>query len=178
MGDVFNSEKTSGEGGQRNDSDDRHFVFLLSTRAGGVGINLASADTCIIFDSDWNPHQDSQAMDRCHRIGQNRPVAVYRLLTVNSVDIDMMEKQISKKKLERMAIVGGDFRKAGSRSRGEFRTEALNELLVDDVKDIGAKGLDADTIRIDDEEFDYIWIGRSCSPRVKELFPQRERCMM
>jgi len=154
--DVFNSEKTAGAGGTRNDGDDRHFVFLLSTRAGGLGINLATADTCIIFDSDWNPHQDSQAMDRCHRIGQNRPVAVYRLLTVNSVDIDMMEKQISKKKLERMAIVGGDFRKAGSRSKGEFRTESLNELLDDDVKDLQSKGLDADTIRIGDEEFEAI----------------------
>jgi len=154
--DVFNAEKTGGVGGTRNDGDDRHFVFLLSTRAGGLGINLATADTCIIFDSDWNPHQDSQAMDRCHRIGQNRPVAVYRLLTVNSVDIDMMEKQISKKKLERMAIVGGDFRKAGSRSKGEFKTESLNELLESDVKDLQSKGTDVESIRIDDEEFEFI----------------------
>ena len=90
--DAFNAEKTNGANGTRNDDDDRHFVFLLSTRAGGLGINLASADTCIIFDSDWNPHQDSQAMDRCHRIGQDRPVAVYRLLTAGSVDMEMMEK--------------------------------------------------------------------------------------
>lgn len=110
----------------------------------------------IIFDSDWNPHQDSQAMDRCHRIGQDRPVAVYRLLTVNSVDMEMMEKQMSKKKLERMAIVGGDFRKAGSRSRGEFKTEALNELLEDDVKDLRNKGEDVESIRIDNEEFEAI----------------------
>ena len=60
--DIFNAEKTNGEGGSRNDNDDRYFVFMLSTRAGGLGINLATADTCIIFDSDWNPHQDSQAM--------------------------------------------------------------------------------------------------------------------
>jgi hypothetical protein len=68
----------------------------------------------------------------------------------------MMEKQISKKKLERMAIVGGDFRKAGSRSMGEFKTEALNELLNDDVKGLQSKGEDVESIRIDDEEFENI----------------------
>jgi len=154
--DVFNAEKTSGEDGMWNMNDDRYFVFMLSTRAGGLGINLASADTCIIFDSDWNPHQDSQAMDRCHRIGQTRPVAVYRLLTVNSIDIVMMEKQISKKKLERMAITGGDFRKAGSRSGGEFTFKSLSTLLEDDITDIHAKGGDIESIQIDDEEFDAI----------------------
>lgn len=115
-----------------------------------------SADTCIIFDSDWNPHQDSQAMDRCHRIGQTRPVAVYRLLTANSVDIEMMEKQISKKKLERMAIQGGDFRKAGSRSRGEISDRALSSLLDDDIKNLDLKGEGVENIKIDDEEFDLI----------------------
>jgi len=154
--DAFNAEKTAGTDGGRNDADDRHFVFLLSTRAGGLGINLATADTCIIFDSDWNPHQDSQAMDRCHRIGQTRPVAVYRLLTANSVDIDMMEKQISKKKLERMAIVGGDFRKAGSRSRGEFSSSALDALLKDDISNLQSKAGETENIKIDDEEFDSI----------------------
>mmetsp|Transcript_5181 Transcript_5181/g.21327 ORF Transcript_5181/g.21327 Transcript_5181/m.21327 type:complete len:753 (-) Transcript_5181:402-2660(-) len=110
------------------------FVFLLSTRAGGLGINLAAADTCIIFDSDWNPQQDSQAMDRCHRIGQKRPVVVYRLLTAGSVEISMIEKQLSKKKLERMAITGGDFKRAGQRSTGrDFSVDHLRELLADDV---------------------------------------------
>jgi len=154
--DVFNSEKTKGDGGKRNLADDRTFVFLLSTRAGGLGINLTAADTCIIFDSDWNPHQDSQAMDRCHRIGQTLPVAVYRLLTAGSVDIEMMEKQISKKKLERMAITGGDFRKAGARSRGEFTAKDLTALLEDDIKDLAAKGGDVEHVKIDEEEFDII----------------------
>ena len=95
-------------------------------------------------------------MDRCHRIGQNRPVAVYRLLTANSADIEMMEKQISKKKLERMAIVGGDFRKAGSRSKGEFSSRNLDALLVDDIKDLDAKGGDIESIKIDEAEFESI----------------------
>jgi len=59
---------------------------LLSTRAGGVGINLASADTVIIYDSDWNPHADLQAMSRAHRIGQTKHVAVYKLVTRDSVE--------------------------------------------------------------------------------------------
>jgi ATP-dependent DNA helicase len=122
--DAFNAE------GQ---SSNNHFIFLLSTRAGGLGINLASADTVVLFDSDWNPHQDSQAMDRAHRIGQTKPVVVYRLLTTGSVEIAMMEKQISKKKLERMAVTGGDYNKAGRRSRGDLTTDGLRALLDSDV---------------------------------------------
>lgn len=56
------------------------FAFLLSTRAGGLGINLATADTVIIFDSDWNPQNDLQAMSRAHRIGQNSTVNIYRCI--------------------------------------------------------------------------------------------------
>lgn len=61
------------------------FIFLLSTRAGGLGINLTSADTVIIYDSDWNPQMDLQAMDRAHRIGQKNKVMVYRMITENTV---------------------------------------------------------------------------------------------
>merc|ERR1719231_483079 len=86
------------------------------------------------IDSDWNPHQDSQAMDRAHRIGQKKPVVVYRLLTSGSVEIGMMEKQIAKKKLERMAVTGGDYNKAGRRSRGDLTLDSLRNLLSDDVK--------------------------------------------
>ena len=69
-----------------NDPKSEYNVFMLSTRAGGLGLNLQSADTVIIFDSDWNPQQDLQAMDRAHRIGQKNEVRVYRLVTntVNS----------------------------------------------------------------------------------------------
>ena len=127
------------------------FVFLLSTRAGGLGINLTGADTVILFDSDWNPHQDSQAQDRCHRIGQQHNVVVYRLLTVGTVEISMMEKQISKMKLERLAIVGGDFGRVGGRGghaggglepsgSGAMSLSRLRRLLDDDVKNLARMG--------------------------------------
>ena len=67
-------------------NDPNMMVFLLSTRAGGLGINLTAADTCIIYDSDWNPQADLQAQDRCHRIRQTKPVMVYRLVTKGTID--------------------------------------------------------------------------------------------
>ncbi|KAF1350248.1 P-loop containing nucleoside triphosphate hydrolase protein [Delphinella strobiligena] len=88
-------------------------VFLLSTRAGGQGINLAAADTVILFDSDWNPQQDLQAMDRAHRIGQTRPVIVYRFATRGTVESMLLEKADSKRRLEKLVIQKGRFRKEG-----------------------------------------------------------------
>ncbi|MCE7766853.1 ATP-dependent helicase, partial [Pseudomonas putida] len=78
--------------------------FLLSTRAGGLGINLTAADTCILYDSDWNPQMDLQAMDRCHRIGQTKPVHVYRLSTALSVEGRILKRAFSKLKLEQVVI--------------------------------------------------------------------------
>jgi len=137
-------------------NDPNIFCFLLSTRAGGLGINLTAADTCVIFDSDWNPHQDSQAQDRCHRIGQTKPVAVYRLVTANSIEIEMMEKAISKKKLERMAISGGDFRQPGRRTGAALSTSALQRLLEDDISSLQrmAQKAEIEELNISDEEFD------------------------
>ncbi|CAN0495514.1 unnamed protein product, partial [Ectocarpus sp. 12 AP-2014] len=128
---------------------------------GGLGINLCAADTCILFDSDWNPHQDSQAMARCHRIGQQKPVMVYRLLTTGSVEIEMMAKQISKKKLERVAVQGGDFGKAGKRTYGEMTVPHLRKLLEDDVEDLAKRALcpeagDGVDLSISEEELDGI----------------------
>ncbi|KAG0626380.1 hypothetical protein M758_2G121300 [Ceratodon purpureus] len=90
--------------------DKNRFVFILSTRAGGLGINLTSADTVIIYDSDWNPHADMQAMDRCHRIGQTRPVHVYRLATAKSVECRMLKVATGKLKLEHLVIEKGHFK--------------------------------------------------------------------
>merc|ERR1712079_282516 len=85
-------------------------VFLLSTRAGGLGINLTAADTCIIFDSDWNPQQDLQAQDRCHRIGQTKPVVVYRLVTAKTIDEKIVERAAAKRKLEKLVIHRNKFK--------------------------------------------------------------------
>ncbi|XP_072989516.1 ATP-dependent DNA helicase DDM1 isoform X3 [Typha latifolia] len=92
-----------------NDLNSSVNIFILSTRAGGLGINLTAADTCILYDSDWNPQMDLQAMDRCHRIGQTRPVHVYRLATANSVEGRMIKKAFGKLKLEHVVIAKGQF---------------------------------------------------------------------
>eukprot|EP01062_Namystynia_karyoxenos_P026815 TRINITY_DN2071_c0_g3_i1.p1 TRINITY_DN2071_c0_g3~~TRINITY_DN2071_c0_g3_i1.p1 ORF type:complete len:762 (+),score=290.59 TRINITY_DN2071_c0_g3_i1:96-2381(+) len=80
------------------------FVFLLSTRAGGLGINLTAADTVIIYDSDWNPQNDLQAQARCHRIGQTKAVVVYRLVTRGTVESYLMERATRKLQLENIVI--------------------------------------------------------------------------
>ena len=89
-------------------SDPSVFAFLLSTKAGGQGINLVAADTVIFYDSDWNPTADAQAMDRAHRIGQRRPVVVYRLVTEGaSVERRMLRKAAAKGSLARMVLQEG-----------------------------------------------------------------------
>jgi len=109
----YNCERLDGrvQGNDRQKAIDRFnkdpdsFVFLLSTRAGGVGINLTAADTVIIFDSDWNPQNDIQAMARCHRIGQKKDVTIYRLITRRSFESEMFERASRKLGLEQ-ALLG------------------------------------------------------------------------
>ncbi|XP_070696903.1 lymphoid-specific helicase isoform X2 [Pempheris klunzingeri] len=112
--------------------DPEVFLFLLSTRAGGLGINLTAADTVIIFDSDWNPQADLQAQDRCHRIGQTKPVVVYRLVTANTIDQKILERASAKRKLEQMVIHKNKF-KGGkaelNQSKSCMDLDELRELL-------------------------------------------------
>ncbi|KAI7165516.1 SWI/SNF chromatin remodeling complex component [Hortaea werneckii] len=103
-----------------NEPDSDTNIFLLSTRAGGQGINLAAADTVLLFDSDWNPQQDLQAQDRAHRIGQTRPVIVYRFATKNTVEQMLLEKADSKRRLEKLVIQKGRFRKGGEVAGADF----------------------------------------------------------
>jgi hypothetical protein len=83
------------------------FIFLLSTRAGGLGINLASADTVVLYDSDWNPQVDLQAQDRAHRIGQTRPVTVYRFITEGTIEEKIVERAEMKLQLDAVVIQQG-----------------------------------------------------------------------
>eukprot|EP00428_Durinskia_dybowskii_P083329 CAMPEP_0170441350 /NCGR_PEP_ID=MMETSP0117_2-20130122/46848_1 /TAXON_ID=400756 /ORGANISM="Durinskia baltica, Strain CSIRO CS-38" /LENGTH=1297 /DNA_ID=CAMNT_0010701887 /DNA_START=433 /DNA_END=4327 /DNA_ORIENTATION=+ len=94
---------------QFNLPDSQHFIFLLSTRAGGLGINLATADTVIIFDSDWNPMMDAQAQDRAHRIGQKKEVRVFRLLTNSPVEERILARATDKRNLNGLVVEAGQF---------------------------------------------------------------------
>uniref|UniRef100_A0A8C2S179 Helicase, lymphoid specific n=1 Tax=Capra hircus TaxID=9925 RepID=A0A8C2S179_CAPHI len=108
------------------------FIFLVSTRAGGLGINLTAADTVIIYDSDWNPQSDLQAQDRCHRIGQTRPVVVYRLVTANTIDQKIVERAAAKRKLEKLIIHKNHFKGGQSglnQSKNFLDPKELMELL-------------------------------------------------
>lgn len=109
------------------------FIFLLSTRAGGLGINLTSADTVIFYDSDWNPTIDSQAMDRAHRLGQTRQVTVYRMITRGTIEERIRKRALQKEEVQKVVMTGGsgggvDF---NTRSK-ENRTKDIAMWLVDD----------------------------------------------
>jgi superfamily II DNA/RNA helicase len=94
---------------QRFNNDKKIFVFILSTRSGGFGINLTGADTVIFYDSDWNPAVDHQAQDRCHRIGQTKEVNIYRLVCEGTIEENIMKKAMQKRDLDHYAIQSGQF---------------------------------------------------------------------
>ncbi|CAB1314478.1 unnamed protein product [Coregonus sp. 'balchen'] len=114
--------------------DSDRFVFLLCTRAGGLGINLTAADTCIIFDSDWNPQNDLQAQARCHRIGQSKAVKVYRLITRNSYEREMFDKASLKLGLDKAVLQ--DINRKGSLNGAQQMTK----IEVEDLLRKGAYG--------------------------------------
>ncbi|XP_019729451.1 chromodomain-helicase-DNA-binding protein 2 isoform X3 [Hippocampus comes] len=112
------------------------FCFLLSTRAGGLGINLASADTVVIFDSDWNPQNDLQAQARAHRIGQKKQVNIYRLVTKGTVEEDIIERAKKKMVLDHLVIQRMDTTgrtvldsNSGNTNSNPFNKEELTAIL-------------------------------------------------
>lgn len=152
-----------------NAPDSPYFVFLLSTRAGGLGLNLQTADTVIIFDSDWyvirhgssscidlytlnrNPHQDLQAQDRAHRIGQTKEVHIFRLITENSIEENILARAQYKLDIDGKVIQAGKF---DHRSTEEDREAFLRSLLEDksDERDEGGE----ENEELDDEELNLM----------------------
>ncbi|KAK4472694.1 hypothetical protein MN116_003923 [Schistosoma mekongi] len=109
---------------ERFNQDSQIFVFILSTRSGGLGVNLTGADTVIFYDSDWNPTMDAQAQDRCHRIGQTRDVHIYRLISERTVEENILRKANQKRFLSDVAIEGGKFTTAF------FKQNTITELFA------------------------------------------------
>jgi helicase SWR1 len=107
---------------ERFNQDTRIPIFILSTRSGGLGINLTGADTVIFYDSDWNPSMDKQCQDRCHRIGQTRDVHIYRLVSEYTIESNILKKAQQKQILDNVVI-----------QEGEFTTDYFNKLSVRDM---------------------------------------------
>ncbi|KAF2095250.1 hypothetical protein NA57DRAFT_44994 [Rhizodiscina lignyota] len=131
-----------------NAPDSPYFMFLLSTRAGGLGLNLQTADTVIIYDSDWNPHQDLQAQDRAHRIGQKNEVRILRLITSNSVEEKILERANFKLDMDGKVIQAGKF---DNKSTNEER-EAMLRIMLESAE--AAESMDQD--EQDDDDLNVI----------------------
>ncbi|GCE98409.1 RSC chromatin remodeling complex ATPase component [Zygosaccharomyces mellis] len=131
-----------------NAHESEYFCFLLSTRAGGLGLNLQSADTVIIFDTDWNPHQDLQAQDRAHRIGQKNEVRILRLITTDSVEEVILERAMQKLDIDGKVIQAGKF---DNKSTAEEQEAFLRRLIENE-----SNRDEEDKAELDDEELNEI----------------------
>lgn len=147
-----------------NSSD---FAFLLSTRAGGLGINLMTADVVIIFDSDWNPQADLQAMCRAHRIGQTKPVSVYRFVSSGTIEEDIVQTAKDKLLLEFATIQQGvtdkeatdlkdKFTRAGKRLDEPTKGEELNRLLKGSTRRIFTQSGQENKVKLEQLDIDTV----------------------
>ncbi|XP_057659783.1 lymphoid-specific helicase-like [Diorhabda carinulata] len=134
---------------ERFSKDPDMFVFLLSTRSGGLGLNLTAADTVIFFDRDWNPQMDIQAQDRCHRIGQTKPVMVYTLVAKNTIDDLIINRGYQKRLLEKIIIQDGKFRKSGETNKIKDELITLQKLLKEQTTNF-------DDLTIPEKELDRL----------------------
>jgi len=140
----------------------QRFVMLLSTRAGGLGLNLTSADTVIIYDSDWNPQNDLQAMARAHRIGQTRAVSVYRLLTAKTYEMHMFHSASMKLGLDRAVLAHqrqneqGLSRHKKSERDKESQAKEIDELLKKGAYDVFRDDDDTDAKTFMETDIDQL----------------------
>jgi SWI/SNF-related matrix-associated actin-dependent regulator of chromatin subfamily A member 5 len=180
-----------------NKEGSEKFLFLLTTRAGGLGINLTSADIVVLFDSDWNPQADLQAMDRAHRIGQTKQVYVYRFVTENAIEEKVLERAAQKLRLDQLVIQQGRAqqpdKKAASKDEllnmiqhgAEKVFQTNGSIGVEDEDDIDAvlrrgeartaqlnaryEKLGLDDLQKFTSDSTYEWNGETFQPRKKEV---------
>lgn len=133
------------------------FVFLLTTRAGGLGINLTSADIVILYDSDWNPQADLQAMDRAHRIGQTKQVVVFRFVTEQAIEEKVLERAAQKLRLDKLVIQQG---RAQQAAKAAASKEELVQMIQHGAEKVfetkGATGPLADKSNLTDDDINTI----------------------
>ncbi|KAF9265363.1 SNF2-family ATP dependent chromatin remodeling factor snf21 [Marasmius fiardii PR-910] len=110
------------------DDPDAPQLFLLSTRAGGLGITLTAADTVIFYDQDWNPQMDAQAQDRAHRIGQTKPVLIFRLVSAHTIETKIMQRATEKRQIEALVIAKGKFKMPTAAPDRQERKETMAEM--------------------------------------------------
>ncbi|KAL1989811.1 hypothetical protein VTN49DRAFT_7008 [Thermomyces lanuginosus] len=150
------------------------FVFLLTTRAGGLGINLTTADIVILYDSDWNPQADLQAMDRAHRIGQTKQVQVFRFVTENAIEEKVLERAAQKLRLDQLVIQQG---RAQQQTKNAASKEELLDMIQHGAADVfktkGPMGTVGTTTDVSEDDIDEIL--RKGEERTAELNKKYEK---
>ncbi|DAZ92971.1 TPA: hypothetical protein N0F65_006292 [Lagenidium giganteum] len=134
-----------------NAADSPYFIFLLSTRAGGLGLNLATADTVIIFDSDWNPAMDAQAQDRAHRIGQKNEVRVFRLVTNTPVEERILSRATDKMNMNNLVVEAGKFNNRSKEAERRALLESLIKMESEEATNAAGGEEAVSTVLLDDE---------------------------
>lgn len=138
-----------------NKPNSKKFIFLLTTRAGGLGINLATADIVVMFDNDWNPQVDLQAEDRAHRIGQKKQVVVFRFMTENTVEEKIIDKATQKLRLDQLVIQQGRSTQSKAASKDDLLSMiqfGANEIFNSASKSSSQKEIDIEEILKRSEE--------------------------
>ncbi|KAI1211624.1 SWI/SNF family of DNA-dependent ATPase [Annulohypoxylon truncatum] len=157
-----------------NKPDSEKFIFLLTTRAGGLGINLTSADIVILYDSDWNPQADLQAMDRAHRIGQTKQVVVYRFVTESAIEEKVLERAAQKLRLDQLVIQQG---RAHPGAKGPAAKDELLDMIQHGAEKVfqtkGATGMAAKGTDLNDDDIEEIL--SKGENRTKELNAKYEK---
>lgn len=166
-----------------NDPDSPYFIFLLSTRAGGLGLNLATADVVILFDSDWNPMMDAQAQDRAHRIGQRNEVRVFRLVTTSIMESKILARATDKRNLNDLVVEAGKFNDGNAKqsASAEGEKKKMMEALLKEYAEGGdfeGEGEDNEEGLVPDDEQvnDMMAVNEKEFALYQEMDQSREEC--